>query len=80
MTGLRDQFGRRIDIVGDTTGHDDLRVLSRNPDDLAYLYARDGLLTGACLIGQPRLMVRCRQWIAARTPVADLELWVSSAP
>lgn len=75
-----DQFGRRIDIVGDITGHDDLRVLSRNPDDLAYLYARDGLLTGACLIGQPRLMVRCRQWIAARTPVADLELWVSSAP
>lgn len=70
-----DQFGRRIDIIGDTTGHDALCVLSREPDTLAYLYARDGRLTGACLIGQPRLMISCRRWIGRRTPLTDVDVW-----
>lgn len=70
-----DQFGRRIDIIGDTTGDATVRFLSRTPGHLAALYSRDGRLVGACIVGQPRLMIKCRKWIADRTEIGSIPEW-----
>ncbi len=70
-----DQFGRRIDIIGDTTGDATVRFLSRTPRHLAALYSRDGRLVGACIVGQPRLMIKCRKWIADRTEIGSIPEW-----
>ncbi|MGH3949287.1 MAG: NAD(P)/FAD-dependent oxidoreductase [Pseudonocardiaceae bacterium] len=70
-----DQFGKRINIVGNTTDHDAVRFLARDPDGLAALYSRDGVLVGACVIGQARLMLKCRKWVAQRTATAEIPEW-----
>lgn len=70
-----DQFGRRIDIIGDTTGDATVRFLSRTPDHLAALYSRDDRLVGACIVSQPRLMIKCRKWIADRTEIGSIPEW-----
>ncbi|AKE01400.1 MULTISPECIES: NAD(P)/FAD-dependent oxidoreductase [Rhodococcus erythropolis group] len=74
-----DQFGRRINIVGDTTQHDGVRLISRNSESLAALYSRDGILVGACVIGQARLMVKCRTWIARGTATSEIPEWNTAA-
>ncbi|MDV8009559.1 NAD(P)/FAD-dependent oxidoreductase [Rhodococcus sp. IEGM 1318] len=70
-----DQFGRRINIVGDTRQYDGVRLASRNSESLAALYSRDGILVGACVIGQARLMVKCRTWIARGAATSEIPEW-----
>ncbi|SEB66230.1 NAD(P)/FAD-dependent oxidoreductase [Rhodococcus koreensis] len=70
-----DQFGKRISIVGDTTGHDTVRLLSAGTDDLAALYARDGILIGACVVDQLRLVLRSRKWVGAATLTSEIPEW-----
>ncbi|MEE2060758.1 NAD(P)/FAD-dependent oxidoreductase [Rhodococcus artemisiae] len=65
-----DQFGARISIIGDTTSEAHLLPHS---DDLAALYFRDDILVGACIVDQPRLMIRCRRWIATRSSRTDID-------
>lgn len=74
-----DQFGKRISIVGRPADHDSVRVLSTDPDRLAALYARDGILTGACLVDQMSLVLRCRKWVAQGARVQDLSAWADAA-
>ncbi|MGW3483728.1 NAD(P)/FAD-dependent oxidoreductase [Rhodococcus indonesiensis] len=70
-----DQFGRRINLIGTTTGYDAVRVLGHDVSDLVALYARDGLLVGACVVDQASLMLKCRRWVAERTPVTAIPAW-----
>ncbi|AII10627.1 NAD(P)/FAD-dependent oxidoreductase [Rhodococcus opacus] len=70
-----DQFGKRISIIGDTTGHDTVRFLSRGTEDLGALYSRDGKFVGACVVGQLRLVLKCRKWAAAGTHTSEIPEW-----
>lgn len=70
-----DQFGRRINLIGTATGYDAVRVLGHDVSDLVALYARDGLLVGACVVDQAPLMLKCRRWVAERTPVTAIPAW-----
>ncbi|MBA0052607.1 NAD(P)/FAD-dependent oxidoreductase [Streptomyces sp. AJS327] len=70
-----DQFGQRISIVGDTHRYDEVRTVAGDAGRSAVLYARAGRLTGACVIGQQRLAMLCRKWIAAATPVREVPEW-----
>ncbi|MGC0366248.1 3-phenylpropionate/trans-cinnamate dioxygenase ferredoxin reductase subunit [Rhodococcus sp. 27YEA15] len=70
-----DQFGRRINIVGDTTRHDGIRFISSDRENLAALYSFEGILVGACVIGQARLMLKCRNWIAQGTAISEIPEW-----
>lgn len=74
-----EQFGGRIDLVGNLTDHDSIRMLSCGTTDLAVLYARDGLFAGACVVDQPGLMARCRAWAARRVPTTELAEWHDAA-
>jgi 3-phenylpropionate/trans-cinnamate dioxygenase ferredoxin reductase subunit len=74
-----DQFGTRINIVGDTTDYDEVRFLSRSSPDLAALYARGGRFVGACVTDQMRLVVNCRKWAASATVVDDIAEWMGVA-
>jgi 3-phenylpropionate/trans-cinnamate dioxygenase ferredoxin reductase subunit len=74
-----DQFGRRISIIGDTTRYDDVRFLSRSTAELAALYARDGRFVGACVVDQPRLVVRCRTLAASTPSVSEISEWIGAA-
>lgn len=64
-----DQFGRRINIVGDTAGAGSTHLISDGPDDLAAIYAVDHAVVGACVVGQPKLMVNARRWVASNAPI-----------
>lgn len=70
-----DQFGHRINLIGTTNDHDAIRVLGNQVSDISALYARDGILVGACVMNQPRLMLQCRKWIADRTPITSIPQW-----
>lgn len=74
-----DQFGKRISIVGRPADSDSVRILSADPDRLAVLYARDGVLTGACVVDQMSLVLGCRRWVAHGARVQDLAVWTSAA-
>ncbi|WP_336793432.1 NAD(P)/FAD-dependent oxidoreductase [Gordonia malaquae] len=74
-----DQFGRRINIIGDTGADADVRIVSHGSSDLFVLYARGGHLVGACVVDNPRRMVECRRWIAAATPVSQIPAWSHAA-
>lgn len=74
-----EQFGHKINIVGSPHTHDEKVVLSSNPQTLAVLYAQSGHLLGACVVGQMSLVLKCRRWIAAGVPVAEIEPWAHAA-
>ena len=74
-----EQFGVKVNLVGDTVDHDQVRLLNPTAESLLALYGRGGRLTGACVVGQMPLVLKCRRWVAAATPLAELELWQSAA-
>lgn len=74
-----EQFGCKINLVGDTVDHDEVRLLDPTPESLLALYGRGGQLTGACVVGQMPLVLKCRRWVAANMPLAELDLWQSAA-
>jgi 3-phenylpropionate/trans-cinnamate dioxygenase ferredoxin reductase subunit len=74
-----EQFGVKVNLVGDTVDHDQVRLLDTTAESLLALYGRGGRLTGACVVGQMPLVLKCRRWVAAHTPLAELDLWQSAA-
>lgn len=74
-----DQFGVKVSLVGDTVEYDEVRLLDSAAESLLALYGRGGKLTGACVVGQMPLVLKCRRWVAASTPLAELDLWQSAA-
>ncbi|MEB4616494.1 FAD-dependent oxidoreductase [Leucobacter sp. M11] len=70
-----DQFGHRLTIVGNTSLYDQISVHHPKDGSLTVLYARDGFLTGACIVDQPRLAVQCRRWVAQNTSVRQIPEW-----
>ncbi|WP_300679832.1 FAD-dependent oxidoreductase [Nocardioides sp.] len=71
-----DQFGLRINIIGEPLLADTLVRVDDTPATLTVLYAARGRLVGACIAHQPRLMAQARVWVARDTPVDQIPLWV----
>jgi len=74
-----DQFGHKIHIIGEANDADEVRILSREPTTLTAMFARQGHLTGACIVDQAPLALKLRRWIASSTPVCDIPPWQHSA-
>lgn len=74
-----EQFDQKVSLIGDTTAYDEMQTLEASPERLAVLYARQGQLTGACIVGQMPLVLKCRRWVAAATPLDELDIWQRAA-
>ncbi|WP_340539263.1 NAD(P)/FAD-dependent oxidoreductase [Nocardioides sp. GXZ039] len=74
-----DQFGLRINIVGEPHLADEVRHLSAAPGDLVALHAINGTFVGACIVGQPRLTAQSRAWAGQRKHVDEIPPWTDAA-
>jgi hypothetical protein len=74
-----EQFGHKIHLIGQTDTCDEVRLVTDTPASLLVLYASQGRLSGACVIGQMPTVLKCRRWVGARAPLADVDLWRAAA-
>jgi NADPH-dependent 2,4-dienoyl-CoA reductase/sulfur reductase-like enzyme len=65
-----DQYGLKIQYVGDSRPDDEVAVVDGSLDDWRFVavYGRAGRVVAALAVGRPRLLMACRALIAARAP------------
>ncbi len=65
-----DQYGVKIQYVGDSRPDDEVAVVDGSTDDRRFvaLYKRGDRVVAALAIGRPRLLMKARALIARQTP------------
>jgi NADPH-dependent 2,4-dienoyl-CoA reductase/sulfur reductase-like enzyme len=75
-----DQYGHRIQIVGRPSDGVLAHCSGGASDKLVAVYTADGgPVVGAVVVDDPRALLKLRRAVAARTPLADLDLVPSGA-
>jgi len=74
-----DQYGKKIQMLGHPHPDDDVLLVSGSTDEKKWLalYSREGVVTGALSLSQPRWLMLSKPLLDSRTSLADA---LASAP
>ncbi|HEY5266034.1 MAG TPA: FAD/NAD(P)-binding oxidoreductase [Acidimicrobiales bacterium] len=74
-----DQYGKKIQMLGHPHPDDDVMIVSGSADEKKWLalYAREGVVTGALSLSQPRWLMLAKPLLDSRTSLANA---LASAP
>jgi NADPH-dependent 2,4-dienoyl-CoA reductase/sulfur reductase-like enzyme len=74
-----DQYGKKIQVLGHPSPHDDVRVVSGSVDEGKWvaLYSREGSVSGVVTLANPRGLMLSKVLLDQRTSIEDA---LSSAP
>ncbi|MBT9369936.1 FAD-dependent oxidoreductase [Rhizobium sp. CSW-27] len=75
-----DQFGKRLQMVGDLLAADDIVERVTGPDERMGFHLRDGIVTGLWALGCVRDFAQARRWLAQQTRISAARLCDAGLP